>query len=91
LGIGSTDIPKLALFFESGKSTRIPGWKTIQFSIYPEMIIVFVVPQNDISLILPEIRFLNIPLEIKYVSYQHVFGTEIALIYVKKSSKAYYR
>jgi hypothetical protein len=77
-------MPKLCLFFESNKNTRIPGCETIQLLIYPEMIIVFVMTQNDISLAFPEIQFLNIPLEIKCLSYRHVFGTEIAKIYFRK-------
>jgi len=80
-------MPKLALFFESVKSTRITGCKAIQFFIYPKMIIVFVVTQNDISLILLEIRFLNIPLEINCFGYQHIFGTKIDLLHVKRGSK----
>jgi hypothetical protein len=43
------------------------------------MIIVFVMTENGISLLFPKIRFLNIPLKIKWLGYQHALGTEIAI------------
>jgi hypothetical protein len=34
--------------------------------------------ENGTSSLFPEIQFLNIPLEIKWLSCQHAFGMEIA-------------
>jgi len=56
----------------TSKNTRIRG---CEFAL---IIVVFLKTKNGISLLLPDIQFLKIALEVNWLSCQHALGTEFA-------------